>query len=188
MPANFRPTGAIEHYVKFRHGTTRYLGTATLAPEIEVRPAWIDIKNDLGGRTVPMDKVRDREQHVISTTLNRFDWDTYKALQGLGVGSSPAAVGETDLTHGTLTFGSSDFELALVYRLFGTSGTPADTPQGRRYYSCVLLGARESTVGTRIMEVALVVEANQLFIPATRLFSFYSEVAADVTAGLPAVE
>lgn len=188
MPALFRPVGAVEHFVRFRDGTTRYLGTATVAPEVEVRPGFLPVMNDLGGRTFPVCRVRDREQHLVSTTLNRFDWDTYKACQGLAPGSSPATLVDTVLTHGVIAEGVSDFELILVYSLAGTAASPADTPAGRRYSSAVLLGSRESSVGSRVMEVACVFECNEAFVPASRAFSLYTEVAALVTAGLPAVE
>lgn len=188
MSAALYTPGPIEHYVKFRTGVTRYLGTAVTAPEIEVRPAYINVQNDLGGRSVPFQKVADRKQHVISTTLNRFDWATYKAMLPDGVTSAGAFGADDNTTHGVLSLGYTDFELILRYAYGGTSVIPSDFPVGRRYWSAVVLGSRESTVGTRVEEVALVIECNELFNPTLRTFRLYSEISADVLPGLPALE
>lgn len=188
MSAVFYTPGAIDHFVKFRTGITRYLGTATVAPEVEVRPAFLNVINDLGGRSVPVHKVADRTQHVVTTTLNRFDWATYKALFPDGNTSAGAFRTDSNLTHGVLTFGYLDFELILRYSYGGTAVIPSDFPVGRRYWSGTTLASRESTVGTRVQEVSLVVECNELFDPPTRLFRLYSEIPADVLNGLPNVE
>jgi hypothetical protein len=194
MAANLYTTGAIEHFVTVA-GTTYYLGTATTAPEIENRPAFLNVINDLGGRTVPFQKVPDRSQHIITTTLNRFDWAVYKRICMDQINAAGIVRDESITTHGILALGSAttlsnglaDFELTLVYTLAGTPVAPVDLPPGRRYWSCVVLGSKESTVGTRVEEVSLVLEANQLFDPVTRSFVLYSEVPGEVLTGLPAV-
>ena len=183
MPAFQFCPGPIEHYVKFRSGGTFYLGTATIAPEIERKPAFTDVKNDLGGRVLPFQKSYEGSQHVISTTLNRFDWDTYALLSENDVGGGVDE--QTD--RGTLVLGSQDFELILVNSYAGTGVIPNTYPVGRRYFSCILLGSRESTVGTRVAEVSLVIEANSLFEAATRKFYLFSDDAASVKNGLPPV-
>lgn len=185
--AAFYTPGPKDHYIRFRDGSVSYLGTATTAPEVESRPAFLNVINDVGGRTVPTQKVRDRIQDVVSTTLNRFDWATYKSISGAQENGGPGVLIDNNLTHGTLVLGSSDFELIIVNSLALTAGTvPADFPVGRRYFSAVLLGARESSVGSRVEEVSLVFECNELFVPETRVWRFYSELATDVTGGLPA--
>lgn len=189
MSAVMHTPGAIDHYVKASFNgveTIAYLGTATTAPEIEVRPAYLNVINDLGGRTVPFQKVPDRQQHVITTTLNRFDWLTYKTISR-DVTLGGVAQGIDGLySHGILGLGTAgvDFELILVYTLAG-SIFATQFPRGRRYWSCLVLGAKESTVGTRVEEVSLVIEANELFDPLTRAFELYSENPTDVLAGLP---
>lgn len=186
--AAFYDTGTIEHFIKLSNGTISYLGSASLAPEIETRPAFIDIKNDLAGRLLPIDKLYDGEQHIINTTLNRFDWATYKSLSPSVVvpgGAGPGVLVDGKLNRGTLTFNSTSFQLILVYTFGGTVVAPATLPVGRVYNCCTLVGAKESTVGTRIMEVSLAIEANGLFNATTRAFSLYSELSADVLNGLP---
>ena len=186
--AKFYTPGAIEHFVRFRDGSVSYLGTAVLAPEIEVRPAFLNVVNDLGGRTLPMDKVGDRTQHVVTTTLNRFDYETYKYIENSTVGPNGARKIDDAFTHGTLTFQQADVELILVNALAGTGATPSDYPRGRRYYSATLVGGRESTVGTRVTELTLLFECNEIFNAPTRTFTLFTEVAAEVLNGLPNVD
>jgi hypothetical protein len=157
---------------------------------VEVRPAWIDIKNDITGRSVPAGKIPDGEQHLLYlTATNRFDWAGYKFMARATV---PGDIGsgvliDNVISQNTIATGSDDFEFVLRYSLGGLPTSPAQMPVGRRYYSCVLVGARESTVGSKIMSVSMVLEANPLPNFATRTFRLYSELASDVLTGLPAL-
>ncbi len=182
MASLFYAPGAIEHYVKLRNGTTYYLGTAVTAPEVEGRPFFLNVINDIGGRTAPMDKVGDREQDVVTSTLNRFDYSVYNSIKSTG------APGEhTTATQGTLTFGVLDFELILVYAAAVAGFVPGTFPVGRRYFTAQTIGFRESTVGTRVEEITMVFECNELFNPTTRDFELYTEDRSAVLAGLPPV-
>jgi len=180
MASYFYAPGAIEHYVKLRSGTTYYLGTAVTAPEIEGRPFYLNIINDIGGRSAPMNKVGDREQDIVTTTLNRFDYAVVNSILATG----PAGEHNTR-TQGTLTFEDLDFELIFVYAAALAGYTSAGFPVGRRYYTSQVIGYKESTVGTRVEEITLVIECNELFIPSTREFKLYSEDTSIVTNGLP---
>ena len=194
MSVLLAPPGPIDLFAKMRTtGLTWYIGTCREAPEVEVRPAFIDIKNDIGGRSVPVQKLYDGEQHLIYlTATNRLDWAGYKAMSRAIVGGGGGLLGaDGPLDRGSLVMGSTDFEFVLKYN-FGTTVVAPEMPVGRRYWSCVLLGARESTAGTRLMEVSMILEANAVYTStgqspnANRSFSLYSEQAADVLNGLPA--
>lgn len=181
MAAFFYAPGAIEHYVTLRNGTTYYLGTAVTAPEIEGRPFYLNVINDIGGRTAPMQKVGDRQQDVVTTTLNRFDYAVYKTI----LGETNEVLLHDNSTQGTLVIGALDFQLTLVYTAALAGNVPNNFPVGRRYFSAVVIGVRESTVGTRVEEVTLVIECNETFNPTTRVFTLYSENSTVVTTGLP---
>lgn len=190
MSALNHAPGPIDLFAKFRDNTTVYIGTCKEAPEVEVRPGFIDIKNDLSGRLVPGQKVYDGEQHLIYlTAVNRFDWAGYKFMSRaeVALGAGPAVSTDGPLSRGSLVLGASDFEFVLRYSFGGTAAASDQMPVGRRYYSCILLGARESTVGSRIMEVSMVLEANGLFVPADRSFKLYTERQDQVLTGLPAL-
>jgi len=204
MSALFTPAGPIDLFVKLRDNSTAYLGTCKEAPEVEVRPAFIDIKSDISGRTVPINKCFDGEQHLIYlTAVNHIDWLAYKFISrattgGLGlVGQAIGGTGDTSrvdgpLDRGSLVIGSTDFELVLRYTFGGTVVAP-ELPVGRRYWSCVLVGARESTVGSRLMEVSMVLEANSIYSSTGsssnggRTFKLYTEKPDEVLSGLPVV-
>lgn len=186
MASLFYAPGAVEHYVRIRGSSSaEYLGTAVTAPEVETRPAYLNVINDIGGRTLPMQKVGDREQHVITTTLNRFDYDVYNRLKITGNGSGGLGFHD-NTTQGVLTLNYLDFELILVFAavLANPAAFPA-YPVGRRYWSGQIVGSKESTVGTRVQEIALVIECNELFNPANRVFDLYTEITSSVTSGLP---
>lgn len=204
MSALFAPTGPIDLFVTFRDGASYYLGNCREAPEVEVRPAFIDIKSDIGGRSVPTTKVYDGEQHLIYlTATNRFGWSVYKAMQratvaGNGtIGNALNAAGyvaRTDgpVDRGSLVLGGTDFQFTMVYQ-FGTTAIAPELPVGRRYFSAIMLGSRESTVGSRIMEVSMVLECNAVYTVVGngtnggRSFSLYTEKPEVVLSGLPNV-
>lgn len=198
MSAGIYTTGAINHFVRFNkpvlgYGTSTayYLGTAVLAPDQEAHDAKIPILNDLGGRSVPFQLVQDGEQWTILSTLNRFDIDVYRAMRAL-IGTGPGGAGfvalgsENALARGTLVIGSSDFQLILQNTYAGTPSAglglapapPVTLNATRAFYSCTLLDYREETKGTRVLEIALAMQANNVFDPFGRGFSLYSELGS----------
>lgn len=193
MPAGQFTPGPIDHYVLFRGAqVAEYLGTAVMAPEQEAEDFKIPILNDLGGRSVPFQLVQDGEQWMIQTTLNRFDFGVYRSIRdriSAGPGQPTALGSETGRARGTLVIGSSDFSLILVNTYAGTpsSGLPIGVlpPLNalRGFYSSTLLKYKESTVGTRVLELALLFQCNNVFDPISRGFGLYSEAAGSFTLG-----
>lgn len=207
MSALLAPPGPIDLFCRFRGDQAfGYLGTTEEAPTVQVMPAYLDVKSDISGRSTPLAKVYDGEQHrILLNATNRFDWSIYKRISratpgGLGligaaIGGGVAHVARVDgpLDRGSIATGSTDWELILRYQYGGTVNAP-ELPVGRRYYSCVMLGASEVTSGSRLMSVTMMIEANPVYEltgnPSTnggRLFRLYSEKSDDVLVGLPAV-
>lgn len=176
MSAAIHCPGPILLYVRFRNGTTSFLGTAVEAPEVEQQIFHIPVMNDLGGRNVPFQRVYDGEKHVITLTANRVDYTVYAAIRDLS--KTPAGVGvDGPYDRGTLEVGYTDFELILIYT-YGQSTVPGaqpDFPAGRRYYSAVLAGAKESTAGTRVLDIAMAFETTPVYDATTRTLSLYTE-------------
>lgn len=179
MPTNIFTPGPIFHYVRFRNASTiHFLGTAVAAPEQDGEKFKIPVMNDLGGRSVPFQLIQDGEIWNVTTTLNRFDLLVARAVRSLESGRAPTvppAAGvlgsETSQARGTLNIGVSDFELFLVN---GYAGTPAAGTAGtaaaelnrvRGFASCNLRRYKESTVGTRVLEVAMAIECQNMFTP-----------------------
>lgn len=184
--ANIFTPGPINIFVRFRaspgvyESSTHYLGTCIQAPEPEADYFNLPVYNDLAGRSVPFQIVQDGEKHTIILIMNRFDLLVARRIRNLKSGG-PLPVGtESGLARGTLVIGLQDFELNLVNSYAGTPAagtTPADLPPGRRYYSANLLKYKESTIGSRVLEVALAVECLPVFNPKTRGFHTYEETS-----------
>ena len=191
MPMGQRTPGPINIFVRFRNQATAvYLGTCVTAPENEEEKYKIPVLNDLGGRSVPFQLVQDGQVDYVYATVNRFDYFVVQNIKNVESGAPPTgaapnpAIGiETGLARGTLTIGISDFELILTNQYFGTTSAgqfvggiaASDLAFGRRYYSANMRKCKESTVGTRVLEIALAFECQNVFLPASRGFQMYTE-------------
>lgn len=176
--------GPILVYARFRtNSTAQFLGTGITSVEPEVQRYFLPSMNDLSGRSVPFQLVYDGEEHTIPFTTNRFDMNVWRAIRATNAGAAGLGA-ETAASRGTLHLGITDIELILVNTYAGTvvqgfSGTPGvptvDLNAGRRYFSATLVAGKESTVGTRTLEVAMVFQCKNIFVPSTRGFALYSE-------------
>lgn len=169
--------GPKEFFVRFRGtGTWQFLGTCVQAPEPEETPHFIEIFNDYGGRSVPFQLVWDGATCLIPFVSNRMDLNVCRNVrdQPGRFGTTTQVGRESLLDRGSLVIGVTDFELTIRNTYFGTAHQTAGMPAGRKYFSVVLAAYRESTVGTRVEEVAMVFKANSVWSSATG-FSLYTE-------------
>ncbi|QEG29303.1 hypothetical protein GobsT_40980 [Gemmata obscuriglobus] len=179
MPAVFPCLGPVDTYIKKPADSAwRYLGTCERSPEWEATDSFLPVYNDLGGRSLATDYVRDRRQEIVTLTLNRFNWNTYNVLRrgSPQVTNSPIDYTDFQTDHGTLTIGKTDFQLLMTFAFGGTafSGDPA-IPRGRLYYSAIPRRSSESSAGTRTHSVSILFECNGVFDPATRAFPLFTE-------------
>lgn len=185
-PAVYTP-GSLQLFVQFRgQGSPQYLGTCVTAPEQEREAFKIEVMNDLSGRSVPFQLVQDGEKWLVMATMNRFSLALLQQIRALESGG--AALGsESGLARGTLVIGISDFQLVVVNTYAGTpaqgaTGTPGtlalDLNNSRGFATCNVRKYKESTVGTRVLEVAMAIECLSVFNPATRGFTTYTEGGA----------
>lgn len=189
MALGQRTPGPIHLFVRFRNQSSGvYLGTCVTAPENEEEKYKIPVMNDLSGRSVPFQLVQDGQIDYVYATLNRFNLFVYQNIKNVesglpptGAGQNPAIGIESGLARGTLSVGVSDFELIIINQYFGTPSSgiyidgPSDLPVGRRYYSANMRKSKESTVGTRVLEIALAFECQNVFNLTTRGFSLFTE-------------
>lgn len=194
MPAGQFTPGPILHFVQFNKpvlgygiGSPVFLGTAVVAPDQEEEENKIPVLNDLGGRSVPFQLIQDGSLWIVLTTLNRFDLGVCRAIRSLQSGGPGEATNlntlgsESGRARGTLVIGSQDFQLILVNSYGGTpsSGLPVavqpDLNTARAFASCVPLKYKEDTKGTRVLEVAMALQCNNVFNPVTRGFRSYVE-------------
>lgn len=152
-----------------------YLGTCIVAPEPESEFFKIPVMNDLGGRSVPFQLIQDGEKDVVVAVMNRFNLPLLRAMRAVAGGGS-ALGSESGYARGTLVLGVNDFELIIVNGYAGTAASATiDLEAGRRYYSANLMKYKESTAGTRVLDVALAFECHNLFDKGTRGFGLFTE-------------
>lgn len=212
-----RTPGPIHMFVRYRNRTSggaggfltlQYLGTCVTAPKPSHEKFKIPVLNDIGGRSVPFQLVQDGENAICFATLNRFDYTLLQQIRALESGGAlppTTPIGSIDgiefpNARGTLVLGISDFQL-LLYNQYATTPSAgsfgvggADLPYARLYYSANLRKYEESTEGTRVLEVAIAIELQNLFSSTTpdpnvpnavaRQFSLFKEYtnSAAVTA------
>lgn len=166
-----------------------YLGTCVTAPDTEAEKFKIPVMNDLGGRSVPFQLIKDGEIWMVSCTLNRFNRSGINSLLALDSstnGTLGASLGsETGTARGTLVLGVSDWSLIVINQYANTPAagtTPAALAGGRRYHSANIRKYKENTEGTRVLEVAMSIELQNLFNNETLGFTNYSVVPANQAA------
>lgn len=195
MPIGQRTPGPIDLFASFNDGAGGYtngfyLGTCIAAPESEGEKFKIEVMNDIGGRSVPFQLVQDGEKWFVMLAMNRFNYSlvsTIRALESGPTGSvTPAPLGsESSVARGTLVIGISDWRLIAINRYWGTTSAgqfiggiaASDLPKGRMFYSCNLRKYKESTQGTRVLDIAMAIECQNLYYPTTKSFSCYTEDA-----------
>ncbi len=210
MSQGQRTPGPIPLFVLFRGASTaNYLGTCITAPESEDEKFKIEVMNDLSGRSTPFQLVQDGEKWMVYATMNRFDMKVIEKIRALESGGGDGAgalnligntiAGPTTLTpglgsesataRGTLVIGVSDFQLIALNSYYGTPsaglfvGGVSDLPYGRMYYSCNMRKYKESTVGSRVLDVAMAFECQNVYNQATRGFNLYTEDPSKFPSG-----
>lgn len=166
--------------------TFAYLGTCVTAPEPEEEQFKIPVMNDLGGRSVPFQLVQDGENAQLLCTLNRFDLAVAQLMRAASSGRfSASGIGnETNIARGTLVIGVSDFQFVLRNRYFGQPVGGGPVPEGRLYYSANLRKYKESTVGTRVLEIAIALDFQNVYNVTTGEFALYTETIPSGLASL----
>jgi len=177
-----------------------FFGTSVASPKRRFEGFEIPVFNDLGGRSARFQSVNDGEEWRVFTTMNRFDMNVYRALRHLksGVvfsspgsfpdpsafpmtGITPALGQQNNLARGTLVIGAQDFQLILVNTYANTlaAGQPAvaaaDLNTARGWSSCSIEAGEEDEETTRVEELGLAISCRNLFAPATRFFTCYTE-------------
>ena len=191
MPSLLFTPGPLHHFVSFPQGSSIgigpfYLGTCVLAPKPSAEKFKIPVLNDLGGRSVPFQLVKDGEEWMVMSTLNRFDLNVARAIRAIDGGG--AAVGsESGYARGTLVIGVSDFQLCILNGYAGNVAAGGAAAQGilnagRTFLSATTVKYEESTEGTRVLELAFAFKCENVFNPVTRGFSCYTEVIPNAAA------
>jgi hypothetical protein len=184
MSALVSTPGPIHLWARFRSNPiAAYLGTAVTAPEPEHDFAYLPVMNDIGGRSKAFQLIQDGEDAIVTMVLNRFDLNVCRGIRALhsaaGGGAITGLGSETPFARGSLVIGVSDFELVVVNKYAGTPAAGnSDLQVGRRYVSAHLEKYKESTVGNRVLEVAMIVKCENGYVvtgPLAGGFQLYTE-------------
>lgn len=170
-------------------GAPSYLGTCEESPDIEIRPEFEPVRNDIGGVKVPFDMSYQGEDALIVLDLNRWDEDVLRACQAL---PGTSAGGNTRGQSGPLDVGTlmlTESKTIPVYIVFPFNSKPAMArmPQGYRFFAAYNLGPhRNRPLGTRPRKVLTAFHAIRSFDPAHGTFLLYDEdVSVAFNNGLP---
>lgn len=189
MPAGQFTPGPQHVFARFRSNpVAQYMGTCVKAPDPEHEFYYIDVLNDIGGRSVPYQLIQDGENARVVLVMNRFDLNVCRGVRALQAAAGGGLVSQlgvnTGYARGTLVIGSSDFELVFVNTYAGTpaAGLPlvaaATLNPGRRYFSVVPTKYKESTEGERTLQVAFAFRCeNGALDGGSSGFALYSDTA-----------
>lgn len=184
MSLGIRTPGPIHLFARFRNNSTGfYLGTCVAAPEPELEKFKIPVMNDLGGRSVPFQLIQDGESGYCVMTMNRFDYALVQSIRGLESRNAKSSINAGNLSgdleagsefsgaRGTLVLGLNDWQLIQVNEYANTTAAgsfngTSDLIPARIFASANLRKYKESTVGTRVLEVSMVVEFQNIYNPA----------------------
>lgn len=178
--------GPQELFVRFRgQGSWQYVGTCVQAPEPELTTNFLEVFNDYGGRVTPFNRVYDGQIGLVPIVINRMDLAVCRNMRDVSTTTSASHGATTNigvdnmLERGSLVFGSTDFEFAIKNTFFGTINATTGMVAGRKYHSALVGAYKESSVGQRVQEVAMVIICNNLFYGPTVGFKMYTEDATE---------
>lgn len=164
-------------WIHFRNAAgPLYWGTAVTAPEFEEVPRYLEVMNDLSGRSEAHQLIYDGTSALCSVTVNRMDPGITRSLRDGAERAGLFQNGKDNyLSRGSLVLGRTDFSVIVTNQFAGTPQGVAGLNAGRKYYSCTMMGYKESAAGTRAMEVAVVFRAWGLWQGQGSGFLLYTE-------------
>lgn len=176
-----------------------YLGTCEEPPDIDKRPAWEPVFNQLGGTKVPFDQLFEGEDALIDATVNRFNMppqialDDYVRTPGIlaGGAATPGVSEPGDI--GTLMLTESRCHVLIVVFPYTAKAAYAGQEAGYLFPSVLLEGNTVRRVGTVARAARLVWHAiRTLDMTVTNAYgagslTCYVPLTVAQTATLPAL-
>lgn len=122
----YHVTGAIHHYVRALGGVIKYLGTAEVTPQMQLRRYYQRVANDEAGKTLPGQETRDGQAAKVAVSFSRWSklaWGDL-LLSGLAAGLDFDEGQESRWSRGALVYGQDTVELWQVYENSLNPGGP----------------------------------------------------------------
>jgi len=195
--AKLYSTGPVLIFTNALNTGPAYFGTGQQAPDIQTKPEWEQVMNDLGGTRVPFDRCYEDAEAITSVVINRYNEAQLEAMM-----SRP----DTDLSTAGST-GSGEIGtlmgqegmLFTVWLMFPYAPKPyqtSDAVSGYRFPGSMLFGPENIKGGTKDKTVSLTWQHQRVFsvapgayvtgvgaVPGVGSFVLYDHNMA----GLPAI-
>lgn len=195
MPADFYALGPAHIFLRFRSGAAYepavYLGTCETAPQDTDEPQYVPVMNNIGGSEVPVQLTYQRRRMSVAGVFNRYDYSVVRRVMDPARTGAPGTMGlDGRCDTGSLVLGKTDFQLIRVNQFGGFApacvGLPADAPVGRMYYSVVQAKVDIQKAAAGVDALPIVFQCLGLYVPTTKSFAHYTELASEFPA-LPPV-
>lgn len=187
-------TGPALMYVRTIAEGTRFVGTAESAPNLFITRAYEPIYNDLAGSMLPMDRMVEGHEALVSAVLTRWDEDVLDFMATLT--TFDPDVGSTALgTVGTI-MGQEDqtFEFWIKFPFFAKtaySSAPGAMKPGYHFFASMMVGREEIGVGTKANRRHIMIQCQRQLVSGasptnmdSRIFDLYDTDMSDVN-GIP---
>jgi hypothetical protein len=198
--AQLYSTGPVLIYALFPGDTAPvFVGTGRAAPGIEIRPAFEDVHNDLGGSRVPIDRIRESQDGLVTAEMNRYSESFLQRMADRSL-STPGVPGiDTSGEIGSLLLlEGQTFVLWTVFPYAGKGFFTANAnpnfgnmPAGYRWLAAYLLGPDRYRIGSATAKsLGCIWHCLRLFDPTipgnfnTGTFSCY-DFDTSAVAGIP---
>lgn len=147
-----------------------YLGTGEEAPDVEISRSFEEVKNDLAGTVLPMDRVYEGQEGMTSVVLNRYNERVLLHCQsirpGLADNASPG-IDEVDNIGTMIGQEGWTYPLWLLFPYATLKPSMADMKPGYRFWSSFLIGPDQIKAGTRAKRVHLMFKHQRAFTAAS---------------------
>lgn len=140
-----------------------YLGTGQEAPDIEIQREFEPVKNDIGGTMLPMDRVYEGQEAMISVALNRIKLTTLHAMQSIRLGGLTPGIETVDTIGTAICQEGWTYPTFLVFPYQAAKASMADLPAGYRFWSTFLQGPDRIKPGTRVKQVHVLIRCMRHF-------------------------
>jgi hypothetical protein len=138
-------------------GTPTFLGHSERTPSISIRSQFTDAWSDLGGQSIPTDKMFQGADALVSFDLSRFNYPVFQSIADRAAAGGPPAPGS--IFSGTFPPGEIGSLMATEglavplwmtwpYSAKAAYGGGATMPAGFRFLQAFLQGPEDYTSGT----------------------------------------
>lgn len=183
MPALTRVSGPNHCFVQFPGGQPLYLGTPERSLEVEWKPYYEPVMNQLAGTQLPFDETFQGLAAELSGVFTRYDATVMNLIMTAPPLAAPPALGsENRLSRGSLTYGRYFPSFIVVNGFFGTANAAPDDLPGYRFLNAKFAALKIGEQGTTATKYGVAVSAIPVYVPSTGGFVCYT-----VDAAIPAL-